>query len=61
MAGFPIALGQFRAEVRAHVPHDLLRPLQVSGTEDLVPVLGEEHQVGIQDEDTMPVSANFLY
>ena len=61
MAGFPIALGQFRAEVRAHVPHYLLRPLQVSGTEDLVPVFGGEHQVGVQDEDTMPASADVLY
>ena len=28
--GFPVELGQLCAEVRAHVPHDLLRPLQVS-------------------------------
>jgi hypothetical protein len=44
MPGFLVELGQFRTEVRAHVPHDLLHPRQVSGTEDLVPVLGEEHK-----------------
>ncbi len=53
--------GQLRAEVRAHVPHDLLHPLQVSGTEYLVPVFGDENQVGMQDEDTMPASADVLY
>ncbi len=58
MLGFPVELGQLRAEVRAHVPHDLLHPLQVSGTEYLVPVLGDENQVDMQDEDTMPASAD---
>jgi hypothetical protein len=61
MLGFPVELGQLRAEVRADVPHDLLHPLQVSGTEYLVPVLGDENQVDMQEEDTMPASADVLY
>jgi hypothetical protein len=53
----PADPAKFRAEVRAHVPHDLLHPLQVSGTEYLVPVPGNEDQVDVKDEDTVLASA----
>src|SRR6266581_9283995 len=56
--GFPVELGQLRAVVRAHVPHDLLHPLQVNRAEHLVPVLGDEDQVNMKDEDTVPASAD---
>jgi hypothetical protein len=45
----PVELGQFTAEVRAHVPHDLLHPLQMDGGEQGVLVLGEDDQVDAQD------------
>jgi len=54
---FPVELGQLRADVRAHVPRDLLHPLQVSGTEHLVPVLGDEDQVNVQDFENMLISS----
>lgn len=31
MLGLAVELGQFRAEVCGHVPHDLLHALQVGG------------------------------
>jgi hypothetical protein len=37
----PVELGEFAAEVRAHVWHDLLHALQLPGAEHLVPVLGD--------------------
>jgi hypothetical protein len=58
VAGVPVELPPLRAEVRAHVPHDLLHAFQVVRGEDLVPVLGHEIQVGTQVEDTMPVRAD---
>ena len=57
MFGFPVELAEVCAEVRAYVPHDLLHPLQVSRTEYLVPVLGDENQMDMQDEDTVSASA----
>jgi len=36
-------LGQFGPEVCAHIPHDVLDPLQVPRGEDRVPVLGVEN------------------
>ena len=54
---FPVELWQFRAEVRVHLPHDLLHALrrrEVNG----VPVLGYGNQVSVQDEDTMPAGAD---
>jgi hypothetical protein len=49
----PVELGQFRAEVRAHARMILLDAFQVARGEDLVPVLGHENQVGVQEEDTV--------
>lgn len=46
------------AQVRAHVPHDLLHAFRVGRGDGLVPILGHENQVGTQDEDTMPVRAD---
>src|SRR5215472_6932323 len=57
MLGFPVELAEVCAEVRAYVPYDLLHPLQVSGTEYLVPVLGDENQMDMQEEDTVFASA----
>jgi hypothetical protein len=56
--GLALELGQFRAEVRACLPHGLLHALQVAGVEHLVPVLGDEDQSGVQHEDTVPARAD---
>jgi hypothetical protein len=52
-----VELGQPGLEVRAHVPHDLLQTFQVPRGEHLMPVLGYEDQMRVQDEHTMPASA----
>ena len=54
---FSVELGQVHAEVRAHRPHDFLAAFQVPGAEHRMPVLGDENQVGMQDENTVPASA----
>jgi hypothetical protein len=58
--GFPVELGKLAPEVRAHVPHDLLKPFQVPYGEDRMPVLSNEDQMGMQDENTVPASADVL-
>jgi hypothetical protein len=45
--GFAVELAEFGAEVRAHIPHGLLQALQVAGAEHLVPVFGDETQMGV--------------
>ena len=52
-----IELGQPGTEVRTHLPNDLLHPVQVCRGPHWVPVLGDENQVGVQDEDTVPACA----
>jgi putative transposase len=59
--GLAVELGQDAPEVRAHVPHDLLRALQLPRREDLIPVPGHKSHVDVHDEDTMSVGANILY
>ena len=57
MIRFPVELWQFRAEVRVHLPHDLLHALRRREV-NRVPVLGYGNQVSVQDEDTMPAGAD---
>jgi putative transposase len=53
-----VELLQLALEVRAHVPHDLLKPLKVRPGEDRAAVLGEEDQVRVEHENTVPASAH---
>ena len=57
----PLNSASSQHEVRAYVPHDVLHALQVGGGEYPVPVLGDEHQVGMQDKHAMPARADVLY
>ena len=50
MLSLAAELGQFRPEVCAHVPHDLLPRFQVPRGEDGVPVLGDGNQMGVKGE-----------
>ncbi|GLZ15335.1 hypothetical protein Acsp04_55700 [Actinomadura sp. NBRC 104425] len=52
-----VELGQLALEVCAHVPHDLLHALQVSAGEHRMPELGNENQVGVQGENTVPTGS----
>jgi putative transposase len=52
---------EFLAEVHAHVPHDLLHPVQVPCGEDGVLVLGHDYQVGMKDDDTVSANTDVLY
>lgn len=58
MAALAVELGQIAPEVRTHVPHDLLKPLKVAAGEDSVPAPGDEDQVRVQHENTVPASAD---
>jgi len=48
--GLSVELGQLAPEVRAVIPQDLLHTVQVRCGEHLVPVLGDENHVRMQDE-----------
>jgi putative transposase len=52
-----VELGQFAPEVRGYVAHDLLHPGQMRGGEHGMPVLGDENQVDVQDENTVSAGA----
>jgi putative transposase len=56
----PVELLKCDLEVAAHLPHDLLKPHEVMVREHLVPVLGDEDQVSVEDENTVPASADIL-
>jgi len=45
-----VELAELRAEVRADGLHDLLHSFQVLHGEYLMPVLGDENQMNVQDE-----------
>jgi hypothetical protein len=60
VTGFPVELRGFAPEVAADVPHDVLQPFQVASGEDRKPVLRDEDQMRMQDENTMPASAYVL-
>ena len=57
MVRLAVELGQFAPEVRGYVAHDLLHPGQMRGGEHGMPVLGDENQVDVQDENTVPAGA----
>jgi len=50
--------GRFRPEACAHIAHDLLDPFQVPRGEYLEPVLQDENQMDVQDEDTVLARAH---
>jgi len=60
LLGLAVEFAEFRAEVRAHVSHDLLDPLQMARAEYLMAVSGDENQVGVQDDDTVSASADVI-
>jgi putative transposase len=53
-----VELAELRAEVRADGLHDLLHAFQVFHGEHLMPVLGDENQVNVQEKDTVSASAD---
>jgi hypothetical protein len=52
-----VELAEFRAEVRAHVPHDLLAATQDLIGERAAPVLGGEDQVSVEAGNNTPAPA----
>jgi hypothetical protein len=55
-----VELAESRAEVRADGLHDLLHSFQVLHGEYLMPVLGDENQMNVQDEKTVSASVDIL-
>jgi len=53
-----VELAELCTEVRADGLHDLLHAFQVLHGEHLMPVLGDENQVNVQDEYTVSTSAD---
>lgn len=58
MIGLAVELGQLAPEILAYVSHDLFHAFQVRGSENAVPVFGDEYQVHMQDENTVSASAD---
>jgi putative transposase len=58
VAGVAVEFGQLGAEVRTHVPHDLLAPGEDGVGEHVPPVVGDEDQVGVECVDDAAASAH---
>ncbi|GGO71819.1 hypothetical protein GCM10012289_38390 [Nonomuraea cavernae] len=53
MVVFPVELAEFDLEVRTDIAHDLLAPGEHHVGEHTPPVLGDEHQMGMEVVDDM--------
>jgi hypothetical protein len=53
-----VELHQGRPEVRAHLRHELFAPVEHLRAEHAAPVLGGEHQVGVQVVDDAATEPN---
>ena len=58
MVVLPVELHQLALEVGAHRPKDLLQLLEMDFAEYPMAVLGNEHQMGVQQKNTVPTRTN---